>query len=105
MTASGTAASNAGTPEWGTGAFGAVHVVVGPVADEHAGGGVVLADRRHRGPEGLRVRLGPGDLAAVDRAVDQFEDLVAREHPLVRAARPHRVGEHPDLDAPFPQAP
>src|SRR5579859_1464565 len=32
-------------------ALGPVHVVIGPVADEHARGGVVLANGGHRGPE------------------------------------------------------
>ncbi len=80
-----------------------MHVVIRPVADEHALGRIGHADGSHRGPERLRMRLDPRDLAAVDRPVDQVEDLIPDEDPLVGGARPHRVGQHADLDAAAPQ--
>ena len=60
--------------------LGAVDVVPQPVADEHRAPRVP-PERGKRGPEGLRVRLGPLDLAGVDRGVDQVE--------------PRRLGERP----------
>ena len=76
----------------------AVHIVERPVAHVDAVLRAGHADRRHRGPERLRVRLRPRDLAAVHRAVDQVDQPVAGEDPLVMGARPHRVRQHPDLD-------
>ncbi len=109
MVASGTAAANGGTSAVAdehrphADALGAVHVVEGPVADEHAGGRVVLADGGHRGTERLGVRLGPGQFAGVHGAVDQVEHLVPDETPVMHGPGPQGVGQHPDPDAPAAQ--
>ena len=63
MTASGSASAKAGTSLFATstarmpGLLGPVHVVVGPVADEHARGRVAGPDRRHGRPERFRCGL------------------------------------------------
>ena len=77
-------------------ALSAVNVVIRPVADEDAGGGIGHPDSSHRGPERLRMRLHPLDLAAVDGAVDQVEDSsltkicswALRGHMVLEARRP-----------------
>ena len=63
ITASGSASAKAGTSLFAIstarmpGLLGPVHVVVGPVTDEHARGRVADPDGRHRGPERLRCGL------------------------------------------------
>src|SRR3954447_23441436 len=57
--------------------LGPVDVVVRAVAHEDGARRVGDADRVERRPERLGVRLGPRDLAGVDRAVDQLQHAVA----------------------------
>ena len=60
--------------------------------------GIVDPDRRHRRAERLRVRLGPGDLAGVDRAVDRSR-MPSRRNTSSWNSRVHtRVRQHADLD-------
>ena len=80
-------------------ALRAVNVIPRTVADEDAPARVGGADRRHRGAERFWVGLGPVDLAAVDRAVDQVEHAVAAEYVLVPVAWPERVRQDADLEA------
>jgi hypothetical protein len=54
-----------------------------------------------RNASGLRV----GDLGGVDRAVDEVEDAVPLEDPVVVPPRPDRVAQHADPDPPLAQPP
>src|ERR1022692_3734984 len=80
-------------------ALRAMDVVPRPVTDEDTPARVGDADGGHRGAERLWMRFGPVDLAGVDGAVEQVQHIVAAEHVLVPATRPHRVGQYAGPDA------
>src|SRR5690606_4269781 len=55
------------------------------------------------GTEGVRVRLGDGEVARVDARIQQVRQAVALQHAFVEVGGPVRVGEQTRADAALTQ--